>query len=185
MQYEFVVIDISCVKDRLCKVDPDCGLMGLMVDAFGGRVVMDAEQLAKIDCCQDQSPMYCAISDEDVAERILNAPTNLQPRINKIASDPADLRLLFFCVQENGKSILLACDKGLLYAAQAYGVPHYCFKAAASYADQEFSGQLSTQYAWCVIRADGIDPFLNEKNNRYCRGCDPKKNCHHNRQHSR
>ena len=114
MQYEFVVLDISCVKDRLCKVDPDCELMGLMVDAFGGRVVMDAEQLAKIDCCQDADPLPCALSDEDVADRILNAPTDLQLKIKKIASDPADLRLLFFCVQESGKSILLACDKALL-----------------------------------------------------------------------
>lgn len=185
MQYEYVVIDISCVKDRLCKVAPDCDLMGLMADAFGVRVVMDAEQLAKIDCCQDQSPMYCAISDEEVADLILNAPTSLQPRINKIASDPADLRLLFFCVQENGKSILLACDKGLLYAAQAYGVPHYCFKAAASYADKKFGGQLSQEYDWHVIKADGIDPFLNEKNNRYCNDCDPRKICHHHQQHSR
>jgi hypothetical protein len=185
MQYEFVVIDISCVKDRLCKVDPGCDLMGLMVDAFGGRVVMDGEQLAKIDCCQDSSPVFCPTSDEDVAEHILNAPTYLHLKIKKIASDPADLRLLFFCVQENGKSILIACDKALLYAAHSYGVPHYCFKAAASHADKEFSGQLSAQYAWHVIKAEGIDPFLNENNNRYCAGCDPQKHCHHNRQHSR
>lgn len=184
MQFEFVVIDISCVKDRLCKVDPDCGLMGLMVDAFGGRVVMDEMQLSKIDCCQNESPLYCETSDEDVAEYILNATPELQPRIKKIAEDPADLRLLFFCVQKKGKSILLACDKALLYAADGYGVPHYCFKAAAGYADQKFGGNLSTEYDWHVIRSDGIDPFLNEKNNRYCSGCDPKKRCHHHRQHS-
>lgn len=185
MQYEFVVIDISCVKDRLCKVDPDCELMGLMVDAFGGRVVMDAEQLAKIDCCQDADPLPCALSDEVVADYIYNSSPDLKIKADKIANDPADLRLLFFCVQENGRSVLLACDKALLYAAHGYGVPHYCFKAAASYADIEFDGQLSAQYAWQVIKADGIDPFLNEKNNRYCAGCDPKKRCHHNQQHSR
>jgi hypothetical protein len=184
MRFEFVVVDISCVKDRLCKVDPDCELMGLMVDAFGGRVVMDKEQLSKIDCCQNTSPWFCSTSDEEVAGYILNAPPDLQPKIKKIAPDPADLRLLFFCVQNKGKSVLIACDKALLYAAHGYDVPHYCFKAAAGYANQEFGGQLSAQFAWNVITAAGVDPFLNEKNNRYCSACDPKKRCYHNKQHS-
>lgn len=185
MRFEFVVIDISCVKDRLCKVDPDCGLMGLMVDSFNGsHFVMDQEQLSKIDCCQKVSPLFCTTSDEDIAAFILNSPSELVPKIKRIAADLADLRLLLFCIQNAGKSVLIACDKGLLYAAHAYGVPHYCFRAAAGYADQVFDGGASAQYAWHVIRADGRDPFLNEKNNRYCRGCDPKELCHHHRQHS-
>lgn len=184
MRFDFVVVDISCVKDRLCKIDPQCDLLGLIVDAFGERVVMDEMQLAKIDCCQGVSPMYCPTSDEDVAGFVLNAPTDLQSKLKKIASDPADLRLLFFCFQEKGRSVLLACDKALLYAAQGYSVPHYCFKAAAYYADLQFDGDLSRQYAWHVMKADGTDPFLNEKNGRYCKACDPKKICHHHRQNS-
>lgn len=184
MRFEFVVVDISCVKDRLCKVDPDCELMGFMVDAFGERAVMDQAQLSKIDCCQDISPLYCNTSDEEIAEYIRNSPPDLLPKIKKIALDPADLRLLFFCVQNKGKSVLIACDKALLYAAHGYEVPHYCFKAAADYANQGFDGLLSTQFAWHVITSVGTDPFLNEKNNRYCSDCDPKKRCHHNRQHS-
>jgi hypothetical protein len=166
--------------DHLSRIDSECSLIELFVLVFEvDRGVADHGQLRKMDYCTDlcEKLDHHGYSDGEILDFVRNAPRHLAQQIDKISEDLADLGLLL-AVRDNSESVLLTCDRRLLFLAKDMGEVHYCFKASVHELEDNVGGVISESDYDTGEMFTGIgNPFFDFGMDRHCPRCDPSNSC--------
>lgn len=174
-----VIVDTN-IFARLNRIDEGCAQFEYLVAAYDGVAVVDPVQFALLDYCDEFSgSVEChEVSDEDVV-LFVNTWSGDQ-NVHRLFRDPADCKFALFA-SRNPDSVLLTCDKGLLFLVQEMGLERRCFKAAFGDLNEWSGGALfdSRDFDAAQMLQAGSDPFFHYSVNTWCPQCDPREECKH------
>lgn len=166
--------------NRLSHIDSDCGLIDLFICLFEtDQGVTDHFQLGNMDACNNihEKLEHHGFTHGQILDFVYNAPESQANRIEKIYEDPADLGL-FLAIRYNSGSVLLTCDRQLLYLAAGMYEAHYCFKASVRELEDNLGGVISGfEYETNEMFTGSGNPFFYFGEDRYCPLCDPATSC--------
>ncbi len=177
-----VIFDVSALEQRLCKVDPDGDIVAYIGDCYGGTPSGVPQQINDMRHCDAEKfrglfPVSVELSDEEVTRFIMENGAGF-PQMGRLAEDPCDVLMLAY-FQKNGSSMLVSCDKLLLYIAEHLDLKHRCFKAAIHDANIHMDKAIMADpsYRTSEMLVEGSDPFFHYPNCRYCQQCDRNHRC--------
>ncbi len=166
-----VVFDTNFL-DNLHKINANCDLVDLLCEAYGLEGVADHQQLKQMDYCTclPDKLAHHNITDEQTALFSLAYRGGLN--LERIATDPVDLKLVVY-VKDNNSSVFLTCETKLLQLSKELGLNHWCFKAAIHQLSECLGGIFGeSEYEFEQMFAEkGEHPFFHYARNTRCSQC--------------
>lgn len=157
----------------LNKVDENCNMVEFLHDVYKTKNgIADLPQLKQMDYCTflPEKLAHHEITDEKVSTFISCYKGKLD--LNRIAKDPADLKLIVF-VKENELSVFLTCEFNLLRLSNELGLKHWCMKASIHQLSESIGGifgenEYKTEQ---MFIEEGSDPFFHYAKDSRCSQC--------------
>lgn len=177
--YLLCIVDASTMA-RANRIANDC--MGIYVfEEFSEKLAASKSQFEKGICRNsgfdafDFVDIDMSISDDDAIQYTMSQDspdvshiyTMSKPQGN--GNDITDIKLVI-CARINKNSILLTCDKSLIFHCTKCGIEKLCFKAAAS-KSISINGEICKSCDFQKLFQEKQDPFFGYGLDKHCENC--------------